>query len=127
MRKFLVMFVFIASSAHGEIYTWTDWRGIAHYTNKEYDIPPRYRVKAKAMYQEQPASPTQQGGQSQQAKPEGAAATQATAGSPAQVNEAPPASPSIAANPVEQQQAGEVQKRKGARVKRPRIPREDDE
>lgn len=34
------------------IYSWTDSAGIAHYTNKEYEIPLRYRAKVKARYPE---------------------------------------------------------------------------
>ena len=41
-----------AASAHGMIYMWKDSTGIAHYTNKEYNIPSRYRAKAKALYPE---------------------------------------------------------------------------
>lgn len=34
------------------VYSWTDAAGIAHYTNKEYEIPLRYRAKVKARYPE---------------------------------------------------------------------------
>jgi Domain of unknown function (DUF4124) len=40
---------FAVSAALGEIYTWTDTRGTAHYANSEYDIPVRYRAKAKVL------------------------------------------------------------------------------
>ena len=49
MKKLLLLLLFIASSAYGEIYTWKDSRGTAHYTNSEYDIPERYRAKAKVL------------------------------------------------------------------------------
>jgi hypothetical protein len=49
MKKLLVLLAFIASSAHAEIYTWTDSRGVAHYTNKLDEVPDRYRNKVKAL------------------------------------------------------------------------------
>lgn len=74
MKKLLVMLVFVASTAHGEIYTWTDSRGTAHYTNSEYEIPVRYRAKAKVLdlgiEQKKEASSPQQNGQMQPVKPE---------------------------------------------------------
>lgn len=39
-----------ASSAAGEmIYTWTDAKGAVHYTNSEYEIPTKYRARAKTL------------------------------------------------------------------------------
>jgi hypothetical protein len=35
------------------VYSWTDAVGVEHYTNKEYEIPARYRAKVKARYPEQ--------------------------------------------------------------------------
>lgn len=49
MKSLLVMLVFMASAAHGEIYTWTDPRGTAHYTNSMYEVPARFRDKVKAL------------------------------------------------------------------------------
>lgn len=43
----------LSSPAHGMVYTWTDSAGVAHFTNREYDIPSRYRAKTKALYPEQ--------------------------------------------------------------------------
>ena len=55
----VVMLVFVASFAQGEIYTWTDSRGAAHYANRVDDIPVRYRAKAKALnYGEDPQAGT---------------------------------------------------------------------
>jgi hypothetical protein len=48
----LILLTFITSTAHGMVYSWTDTAGIAHYTNKEYEIPARYRAKVKARYPE---------------------------------------------------------------------------
>lgn len=65
MKKLLLVLVFVASSAHGEIlYTWTDTRGTAHYTNSMYEVPGRYRDRVKVLdlglgqKTEQPASGT---------------------------------------------------------------------
>jgi hypothetical protein len=55
MKRLLVMLVLVASSAHGEIYTWADSRGAAHYTNRLDEIPVRYRTRAKSLnYGEEP-------------------------------------------------------------------------
>ncbi len=45
----LLLLLFAASSAYGEFYTWTDARGTRHYTNSVYEIPARYRAKAKVV------------------------------------------------------------------------------
>ncbi|HEY4743373.1 MAG TPA: hypothetical protein VIH45_01855 [Desulfuromonadaceae bacterium] len=62
-----------SSSAWGLVYSWTDTRGITHYTNKEYEIPAPYRAKTKALYPEQgdvaPAQQTDQGHQVTPAPP----------------------------------------------------------
>ena len=73
MTRFLVILVLAASSAYGEIYTWTDSRGTAHYTNSEYEIPVRYRPRAKVLdlgieKKTDPPSP-QLNGESQPVKP----------------------------------------------------------
>lgn len=49
MKRLLVMLIFAASTAHGAIYRWTDSKGTTHYTNSEYEIPERYRAKAKVL------------------------------------------------------------------------------
>lgn len=54
MKKVVVALVLIMSStAYGMVYTWTDSRGDKHYTNKEHEIPMRYRVKVKSLYPDQ--------------------------------------------------------------------------
>lgn len=61
MKKLLlvVMLVFVASFAQGEIFTWTDTRGAAHYTNRMDEIPVRFRAKAKSLnYGEDPQAGT---------------------------------------------------------------------
>lgn len=78
MKYVLLALIVSASPAFGLVYSWTDSRGVAHYTNKEYEIPARYRAKARALYPE-PADTAQQpqagqAGQAQQARPEAAPA-----------------------------------------------------
>lgn len=41
-----------ASPALGIVYMWRDSAGVAHYTNKEYDVPVRYKAKARVLYPE---------------------------------------------------------------------------
>lgn len=52
MKYVLAALIFVASPAFGMIYSWTDSQGIAHYTNKEYEIPARYRARVKARFPE---------------------------------------------------------------------------
>jgi len=49
MKVWLAILLFMATPVFGEIYTWTDGRGTAHYTNREDDIPSAYRKKAKQL------------------------------------------------------------------------------
>lgn len=44
--------IFLASPSYGMMYRWIDAEDVRHYTNKIYEIPPRYRAKAKALYPE---------------------------------------------------------------------------
>jgi hypothetical protein len=48
----LVRVMLMSSPAHGMVYMWRDSAGVAHYTNKEYDVPSRYKAKVKALYPE---------------------------------------------------------------------------
>jgi len=59
VKKLLVMLAFVASTAHGEVYSWTDSRGTVHYTNRMDEIPVRFRAKAKSLnYGEEPQAGT---------------------------------------------------------------------
>jgi len=49
LKRLILAFILTASTAYGEIYTWKDAHGTTHYANSEYDIPERYRAKAKVM------------------------------------------------------------------------------
>jgi hypothetical protein len=55
-----LLLILLASPASGMVYSWIDSSGIAHYTNKDYEIPVRYRAKVKARYPEQGDSGTPQ-------------------------------------------------------------------
>lgn len=49
MKTLAVLLLLIASTAYGEIYTWKDARGTVFYTNSLYEIPARYRSRAKLL------------------------------------------------------------------------------
>lgn len=62
----ITLVLVLSSSAYGAIFGWTDSEGTAHYTNRESEIPPRYRDKAKLMVHEPSDSQApQQTGQTQ--------------------------------------------------------------
>lgn len=88
MKKLLILLLFLTSSAYGEIYTWTDSKGTKHYTNSEYEIPERYRKKAKVL--DLGLGPKTDGGQAQ---PGAAAAPQASTPTMPAPQSAAPASP----------------------------------
>ena len=68
----LVLALLLSSAAYGMIFSWTDSRRITHYTNREDEIPARYRAKAKHLYPDPSDTPApQQNIQSQPAKTEG--------------------------------------------------------
>ena len=89
-KSMLMILMFTASPVHGMVYTWTDSAGVSHFTNKEYEVPARYRARTKALYPEQadvgapqnlqtaPPSEAQPPAQAQQAKPEGPTPTKST-------------------------------------------------
>ena len=62
MKRFvLILFAIVLSSpTHGMVYSWSDAAGIKYFSNKEYDIPTRYRAKAKALYPDQADTPAPQ-------------------------------------------------------------------
>lgn len=49
MKSLLVVLLLTASIAHGEIYTWKDHQGTAHFTNSMDEIPVRYRARIKVL------------------------------------------------------------------------------
>jgi len=49
MKWAFFLMLMIASTATAEIYTWSDGRGVAHYTNSLHEVPTRYREKIKVL------------------------------------------------------------------------------
>lgn len=49
MRLVLLLVLFAATSANGEIYMWKDSRGTAHYTNQPDTVPPKYKNRVKVL------------------------------------------------------------------------------
>jgi hypothetical protein len=62
MKIFIVPLfaLMLSSSAYGMVYSWIDSAGVIHFTNKEHEIPPRFRTQAKALYPEQADSSSPQ-------------------------------------------------------------------
>lgn len=52
MKYVVICLAFYAQAAFGMVYSWTDSVGIMHCTNKEDEIPARYRAKVKARFPE---------------------------------------------------------------------------
>lgn len=121
MKKLLLASLVIASTAYGGIYTWTDSRGVAHYSNSEYDIPLRYRAKARVMYQGQTTTSPQQSGQNQPGNPAGQPPVQGTS-----VTLTQPQAP-ITQPTVSQPQPRSPDKSKPVRIKRERRERDRSE
>ena len=113
-RSVLVLFALVLSSpVHGTVYTWTDSKGVAHFTNRYYEIPARYRAKAKPLYPEQAdTGAPQQNGQTPQAQPPAPAQA-------AKSDDAPKAAPPVVA-PAPQQSPPEIPPRKSRRVRHDR-------
>lgn len=112
-RLLAAMLLMQATCVQADVYTWTDGQGIAHYTNKAYEIPERYRARAKPLHLEsvEPASTPQQGTPPQ---PQGTPSTPQAAPSP------PPQAPSPAVTaPVSPAPAGETASPRGMRRRNP--------
>jgi hypothetical protein len=110
------LLVCVLSPAYGMVYTWTDVGGVTHFTNKEYEVPARYRARTKALYPEQVENNApQQGLQSTQALPE----VQPTAPTQQAKPVEPPktAQPFIAPEP--QKTPSDRPRRKARRVREP--------
>lgn len=69
LKSMLLALLLAAVPAHGMIYMWKDSAGIAHYSNKEYDVPARYKTKVKLMCPEASDAGTVQPGNVVQAAP----------------------------------------------------------
>jgi len=90
MKKLVLLLLCFASAAYGEIYTWKDARGTLFYTNSLYEIPARYRSRAKlldvATGKKKPLSAAQPGAQ---------AGASGTSGSPAPAQQPPVPQPPV--------------------------------
>lgn len=62
MKSLLLTLLLVAVPSQGMIYMWKDSAGIAHYSNKEYDVPARYKAKARRMYPDASDTGTAQSG-----------------------------------------------------------------
>jgi hypothetical protein len=113
----ITLALLLSSTAYGAIFGWTDFEGTVHFTNRESEIPPRYRDKAKLIIHEPTDSQApQQTGQTQTSPP-----------SAARSEEPPTGTAQAVANP-EQQNAMVVsggQKRVG-RYRKSRVPTEEE-
>jgi hypothetical protein len=102
MKKLVLLLLCFASAAYGEIYTWKDARGTLFYTNSLYEIPSRYRSRAKlldvATGKKKPISATPPGAQ---AGPAGAPGSPAPAQQPI-VQQSPVQPPMAQPPPVPQ-------------------------
>ena len=49
---YTLLLLMVAASADCLVYKWKDTSGTVHYTNKEYEIPSRYRSRVKTPYPE---------------------------------------------------------------------------
>jgi hypothetical protein len=78
----VVLALLLPSAASGMLFKWTDSKGITHYTNREYEIPERYRAKARRLYPEQADAPAPQQNQPAQQAARPDLQTPAQPGSP---------------------------------------------
>ena len=119
MKQLLVLLLFIATPVQAEIYTWTDSRGTAHYTNSLYEVPARYQKRVKILNLDMgPANaPSPQ--------PQGAPGTPGTPAEPNNAAAAPPA-PSLPMTTLRPEQSRHRSAPlRGVRRARPRAPREE--
>ena len=118
MKRSVVAAVLLlsASAAYGDIYTWKDARGVAHFTNSLHEIPAKYLRKARVLdvatgklgglATAQPAQKAQQGsaaasaGQSGQSAPAGSSVAAPAAPASAVPSVAAPAAVASPASPA---------------------------
>jgi hypothetical protein len=107
----ITLLLLLPTAVYGAIYGWIDSAGTAHYTNRESEIPPAYRDKAKLIVREpsDPPAPLQIG------------QTPTSPQSTARSEEPPTVAPQPAPE-MERQNAGKapVVKRHGRRSRNPR-------
>lgn len=56
----IILFTLLSSPVSATIYLWHDATGTAHYTNRDYEIPPRYISRVKTLYPETAEKPVGQ-------------------------------------------------------------------
>ena len=108
MKKVVLLLVVAASVAHGEIYTWTDSGGAAHYTNRKDEIPVRYRPGARSLnYGEetQGGTPSREQNVLQQSAPVPPGTPSPNAVGPAQ-GETPSLGPNVSPEQLQKQREG---------------------
>lgn len=57
MTWLMMVILLVATTAQAEIYRWRDARGIMHYTNREDEIPARFRGRAVVVNLGLPVAP----------------------------------------------------------------------
>lgn len=57
MKWLLIVILLVAATAQADIYRWRDGRGAMHYTNREDEIPARYRNRAVVVNLGLPVAP----------------------------------------------------------------------
>jgi hypothetical protein len=89
MKWLMIVIVLVTATAQAEIYRWCDGRGTMHYTNREDEIPTRYRSQAKVVDLGLPIAPVPG------AAPAEMPASQSGAAIPAPPQQIPPVSTTI--------------------------------
>ncbi len=98
MKHLIIAILLVASPALGTVYRWNDSAGIAHYTNREYDIPDRYKSRAKPLYPEATdPRPGSSAGSGEQKSPESVPPPAAAVRQPAPARAARQQTPATAA------------------------------
>ncbi len=126
MKSLIIAILLVSSPAFGTVYRWNDSAGIAHYTNREYDIPDRYKSRAKALYPEagdsRTGSPAGSGEQkTPNVPPAPVAAVQQPAPTPSAVVQQQAPAPVVEAQPKN------VSARAARRAKRERVRESEEE
>lgn len=52
-----ILLILITEQSHCMVYMWKDTAGVTHYTNKDYEIPPRFSSRVKLLYPEAAEKP----------------------------------------------------------------------
>ena len=116
MIALLLFSLLLSSPACAMVYSWIDTAGVAHFSNKEYEIPPRYRARAKQLYPEQgDSAATTQSVPNQPPIAESAPPLPPPPLTPAVQQAQPPAEPAKSIAPVPQKSPLEQKSKRGRR------------